>query len=383
MRASWAIPVALAALIPLGAASAQDVKLPAQMQWTAYDTGTSGFNQAVAFGQAVKNKYGYDIRVLPGSNDISRMTPLKTGRAQVSAMGIGSYFAQEGMDVFGAKEWGPQKIRLLVTAVAANSISLGVAGDIGVKEYKDLKGKRVGWVVGSAALNTNAEAILAFAGLTWKDVEKVEFSGYGQMWKGMVNNQVDAAIASTISGPTKELEASPRGIVWPPTPHSDKAGWERLRKVAPYYQPHMATAGSGGISKDKPYEGPNYPYPIMIAYDTQSEDFVYNTEKAIDLLYDEYKDGAPGSDGWALSKQDYMWVLPYHAGAVKYLKEKGLWTAEMQAHNDALVKRQDVLAATWGDYVKTKPADDAFMAGWVKARAAGLKKAGMDPVWEE
>lgn len=382
MRVKWAIVAALAALAP-AAAAAQEVKLPAQMQWTAYDTGTSGFNQAVAFGQAVKNKYGYDVRVLPGSNDISRMTPLKTGRAQVSAMGIGSYFAQEGMDVFAAKEWGPQKIRLLVTAVAANAISLGVAGDIGVKEYKDLKGKRVGWVVGSAALNTNAEAILAFAGLTWNDVQKVEFSGYGQMWKGMVNNQVDAAIASTISGPTKELEASPRGIVWPPTPHADKAGWERLRKVAPYYQPHMATAGSGGISKENPYEGPNYPYPIMIAYDRQSEDFVYNTEKAIDLLYDDYKDGAPGSDGWALSKQDYFWVLPYHAGAVKYLKEKGVWTAKMDEHNNALLKRQDVLAAAWADFMKTSPADDAFKTAWPKARAAALKKAGMDPVWEE
>jgi TRAP transporter TAXI family solute receptor len=383
MRAISAIPAALAALLAAGAAVAQDVKLPAQMNWTAYDTGTSGFNQAVAFGQAVKNKYGYDIRVLPGSNDVSRMTPLKTGRAQISAMGIGSYFAQEGMDVFAAKGWGPQKIRMLVTSVAANNISLAVAADTGVKEYKDLKGKRVGWVVGSAALNTNAEALLAFAGLTWKDVEKVEFSGYGAVWKGMVNDQVDAAIGSTITGPAKELEASPRGIVWPPTPHGDKAGWARLNKVAPYYQPHMATAGAGGISKEHPYEGPNYPYPIMIAYDTQSEDFVYSTMKAMDLLYDQYKDGAPGSDGWALSKQDYMWVLPYHAGAVKYLKEKKIWTPEMEAHNNALIKRQDVLAAAWADFVKAEPAEDAYAKAWPKARAAALKKAGMDPVWEE
>lgn len=382
MRAKWAIAAALAALAP-AAAGAQEVKLPAQMQWTAYDTGTSGFNQAVAFGQAVKNKYGYDIRVLPGSNDISRMTPLKTGRAQVSAMGIGAYFAQEGMDVFAAKDWGPQKVRLLVTAVAANSISLAVAGDIGVKEYKDLKGKRVGWVVGSAALNTNAEAILAFAGLTWNDVQKVEFSGYGQMWKGMVNNQVDAAIGSTITGPAKELEASPRGIIWPRTPHDDKEGWARLRKVAPYYQPHMATEGAGGISKDNPYEGPNYPYPIMITYDTQPEDFVYNTMKAIDLLYDDYKTGAPGADGWALSKQDFFWVLPYHAGTVKYLKEKGVWTDKMEEHNNALLKRQDVLAAAWADFVKTGPADDAYAKAWPKARAAALKKAGMEPVWDE
>ncbi|MCW5730534.1 MAG: TAXI family TRAP transporter solute-binding subunit [Alphaproteobacteria bacterium] len=371
---------AAAALIST-AAFAQQVSFPPQVTWTAYDTGTSGFNQAVAYGKALKDKYGTDVRVLPGANDISRMVPLKTRRAQFSAMGIGAYFAVEGMDVFAAKDWGPQRIRMLVASSAANSISAAVAGDIGVKEYKDLKGKRVGWVVGSAALNTNMEALLAFGGLTWNDVQKVEFSGYGAMWKGMVANQVDAAIASTISGVTKELEASPRGIVWPPTPHNDEAGWNRLRKVAPYYQRHMATEGTG-ISKEKPYEGPNYPYPIMITYEATDPTLVYSTIRTMDELYPVYKDGAPGSDGWELKRQDFRWVIPYHDQAVRYFKEKGVWKDEHQKHNDALVKRQDVLAAAWAEFQKTNPADDAYKTAWPKARAAALRKVGMDPVFE-
>ena len=68
-------------------------------------------------------------------------------------------------------------------------------------------------VVGSPALNQNAFAVLAFGGLTKSDVKLVEFSSYGAMWKGMVNNEVDAAIASNISGQVKEVETSPRGIV--------------------------------------------------------------------------------------------------------------------------------------------------------------------------
>jgi len=380
---SLAMLAAGAALMAAAVAQAKDVKLPAQVTWTAYDTGTSGFNQVVAFGKAVKDVHGAETRVLPGANDISRMLPLKTGRAQFSAMGIGSYFAQEGMDVFGVKDWGPQRLRMMGAAIAANSIAAAVAGDIGVKEYKDLKGKRVGWVVGSAALNTNMEALLAFAGLTWKDVQKVEFSGYGAMWKGMVANQVDAAIASTISGVTKELEASPRGIVWPKTPHSDAAGWDRLLKIAPYYQKHMATEGSGGISKDNPYEGPNYPYPIMLAYDTQDHDLVYSITKSMYELYDRYKDGAPGADGWELKRQDFNWVLPYHAASVAYFKEKGVWSDAFQKHNDDLVRRQDVLTEAWKAFLATAPADEALAAAWVKARAAALKKAGMNPVWEE
>ena len=64
-------------------------------------------------------------------------------------------------------------------------------------------------------------AILAFGGLTKEDVKIVEFAGYGAMWKGMVNNDVDAAFASTITAPAKEVETSPRGILWPPMP----PGW--------------------------------------------------------------------------------------------------------------------------------------------------------------
>src|SRR4030095_16565958 len=97
-----------------------------------------------------------------------------------------------------------------------NAVAVGWPRDTGVTEVKHLKGKRVGFVVGSPALNQNALAILAFGDLKQSDIKTVEFSSYGAMWKGMINNDVDAAFATTISGPTKELETSPRGIIWPP-----------------------------------------------------------------------------------------------------------------------------------------------------------------------
>src|SRR5690606_30596552 len=130
-------------------------------------------------------------------------------------------FAQEGVFEFAVKEWGPQPLRLMLSSTACNGLSLGVAKDVGVKQVKDLKGKRVGLVVGSPALNQNAFAILAFGGLTRDDVKLVEFSSFGAMWKGVLNNETDAAFASTISGPVKQVEVSPRGVFFPPTPASD------------------------------------------------------------------------------------------------------------------------------------------------------------------
>jgi hypothetical protein len=106
--------------------------------------------------------------------------------------------------------------------------------------------------------------------------------------------------------------------------------------------------------------------------------------KAMVELYDDYKDGAPGNKGWDVKRQIFAWAIPMHEGAVKYFKEKGLWTAEHQKHNDELVKRQDTLAAAWKAYTAKGPSDDKeFQQGWMKARAAALKKAGLDAVVSE
>ena len=72
---------------------------------------------------------------------------------------------------------------------------------------------------------------------------------------------------------------------------------------------------------------------------------VYALTKSMVEHYDDYKDGTARSAGWALSKQVFEWAVPFHDGAVKYFKEKGVWTAKMQAHNDRLIKRQGMADA--------------------------------------
>jgi TRAP transporter TAXI family solute receptor len=378
-----ALRYSVAALALALALPTQAQKLPSTLTFTAYDTGSSGFNIAVAVGKTLKDKQGTDVRVLPAGNDVARLAPLKSNRAQASAMGIGVYFAQEGVFEFGVKDWGPQPLRLILASSACNAISLGVAKDTGVKQIKDLKGKRIGMVVGSPALNQNAFAILAFGGLTRNDVKLVEFSSYGAMWKGIINNEVDAAIASTISGQAKEAEASPRGLLYPPTPAADREGWARLNKFGPYYAPHKATCGVG-ITAANPVELPNYPYPIFMTYASQPAELVYNLAKAMIDGYDGYKDGAPGADGLELKRQILTWALPYHEGTVRAMKEAGVWKAEHDAHNQSLLKRQQTLASAWSAYLKSNPADDAdaFRKGWMGARSAALRKAGMDAIFE-
>jgi hypothetical protein len=144
-----------------------------------------------------------------------------------------------------------------------------------------------------------------------------------------------------------------------------------------------ATCGSGGLSEKTPTTMAGYAYPIFMTYPDRTEDQVYSITRAMIDAYPDYKDGAPGADGLALDRQNFSWVVPYHAGAIKAFREKGVWTDAAQKHNEALIARQETLAAAWKAYGTNAPSDSAaFAEGWLKARAAALKKAGMDVIFE-
>ena len=299
-------------------------------------------------------------------------------------MGVGVYYAQEGVLEFATKEWGPQGLQLMLSATTCSGQALAVAKDLGNTPIKDMKGKRMGWVVGSPAVNQSLLGLIAFGGLTKNDVKLVDYSSYGAMMKGLVNNEVDIVFASTISGQAKEAENSPRGIAWPPMPASDTAGWERVQKLAPYFYPHKSTCGAG-YGKGETIEVAVYPYPIFMAYASQPTDLVYGLTKAMIVNYDSYKDAVVGVDGLEAKRQNQKWIVPYHPGAVRALKEAGVWTDEGQKNNDTLIARQKVLADAWAAYLKTNPADDkdAFRKGWMEARRTALTKAGQPVGFDE
>lgn len=363
-----------------GTASAQDIELPRQLSWTAYDTGSAGYNQAVAIGAALQEATGTNLRVLPGKNDVSRTEPLRQGRVDFSATGVGgSFMAQEGAFEFGAPNWGPQKVRvLLANNGGAINLAVGVAGDLGIEEYADLAGKRVAWVVGAPALNVNTEAYLAYGGLTWDDVERVEFGGFGASWRGLIEGQVDAAFASTNSGMVYEAASGPRGLYWPPIDPDDEAGLERMQSIAPFFTPNRATVGAN-VDPETGYQGAGYAYPVLIAMEETGDDLVYNMTKAMVELFDAYAGKAPGIDGWALDKQDFTWVVPFHEGAIRYFEEAGVWSAEAEEHNDRLIARQEALGEAWEALKAEDPAD--WAAAWQERRRQALRDGGFQVVF--
>ena len=373
----------LVSLSVVGIATAQPNQsaLPRQLAWTAYNLGTTGYNQAVGIGAMLREKYGVTLRVIPGQNDVSRLLPLKTGRVDFSANGVSTYFAQEGMFQFANPEWGPQPLRLLMTSNGLSNQGIAVAEDTGVTSFSELRGHRIPYVRGAPALNVSMEAYLACGGLTWDDVIRVDFPGYEASWTGVINGDADAGFGTTVSGPMFRLQASPRGIRWLPAPHDDAGCWERMLAIGPYFTKNYATRGAG-ISDASPHEAATYPYPLLTTVATKEADLVYALTRAISENYDEYKDSDPGAIGWALERQVFQRVVPYHEGAVNYWRELGVWTDELEVHNQSLVQRQEVLASAWAEFSEERiPDQDAFVEAWELHRAQRLEEAGFDPVW--
>lgn len=360
-------------------AIAADVKFDGTLSWTAYGVGSSGYSQSVAIGKALQDAYGVSLRVVPAKNDVSRLTPIRDGRINFSAAGSGVFYAAEGVQAWIKPDLGPQPLRMVMSSSGNNCLALGTAADAKIVKASDLKGKRLSWVVGSPALQTNVTAFMAFGGVTWGDVEKVEVPGFAAAWKAMVNDQSDAMSSFTTGGEGEMMTASPRGLRWLSLPHSDEEGWARLQKVAPHMTKRKATLGVG-LSKEKPLECAGFPYPILITYPKQEAGLVYNMAKAVSDQYKNFSKVEPSAAGWADERQKLSWVLPYHEGAVKYWKERGMWTKENQAHNEYLLKRQRILADTWQNIDKD---GDDLPGRWMKARTAAFQKAGFDPIWTE
>jgi uncharacterized protein len=388
--AAFALAPAAVGALAFGACGAAHAEVPSTLVWTAYDVGSAGYNQSASIGHVMAEHEGVTVRVIPGGNDVARQAPLVAGRAHFGALGIASFLSQEAVMEFASSEWGPQPVRILGAFWADfNTGNASCAGDAGIDTVHDLAGKRIAWVVGAPALNLNMTSFLAAGDLTWDDVQREEFPSWGAAGRAVIEDRADCFIASTNSGMAYELADSPRGYhaAHMPRPEEDPEAWERLRNVAPYWEPNEATVGAAPISPDNPQMGATYGYPIITAYADQDEEIVYQQTRMLYELFPHYRDAYPGNEGMALDVQRLAWVVPYHDGAIRYFEEQGVGDDELQAHNDELVRRQEVLAEAWeralAEQAEKEIAAADFPEFWMEIRTEELHEAGFEPYWDE
>jgi TRAP transporter TAXI family solute receptor len=344
--------------------------LPGMMTWTAFDVGSRGYVQGAAISNALTKKYGTKVRILPSGTSVGRLMPIKTGAATYGLLADETYFAAEGIYEFAIPNWGPQDLRVLLAHPAP--IGLVATAKSGIRTAKDCKGKRMGWIPASSTNNVKTEAFLAFGGLTWKDVQRVDLPSYAAAGKGLIEGKIDA-IAYGITAPLMyELEASPQGIFWVEFPASDTEGWKRLRQYTPWLSPGKCDLGPG-LKKGQPKEIPSYTYPQLVCYAKQDANEVYALVKGFDETFNMYKDADPELPEWAIARSGRVPAgAPFHEGAIRYLKEKGIWTAQSDQWNKKFLDRLKKVQEAWKTAVqegtaKGMPEKD-FTEFWLKKR---------------
>jgi len=345
--------------------------LPGMMTWTAFDVGSRGYVQGAAISNALTKKYGTKVRILPSGTLVGRLMPIKTGAAAYGLLADETYFAAEAIYEFAFPDWGPQDLRVLLAHPAP--IGLVATAKSGIKAAKDCKGKRMGWIPASSTNNVKTEAFLAFGGLTWKDVQRVDLPSYAAAGKGLNEGKIDA-IAYGITAPLMyELEASPQGIFWVEFPASDVEGWKRLHQFTPWLSPGKCDLGPG-LKKGQPKEIPSYTYPQMVCYAKQDANEVYALVKGFHETFDMYKDVDPEMPEWAIARSGKVPAgAPFHEGAIRYLKEKGIWKAEYDQWNKNFLDRLKKLQGAWKTAMQEASAkgmsEKDFTEFWLKKRS--------------
>ena len=355
-------------------ASLSDNNLPKRMVWSSYELGASGYSEASAVAEGMMRKYDIRVRLHPSGTSIGRLLALKRNRVSIGFLGSEAYFSSEGIYDFSSKKWGPQDIRIILGR--PNTFGIAVAGDSDIKTIADLKGRKVAYVTGNPSLNVKLEAMLAFANLSWEDVNPKIYPGFTPTIKALQNGKLDAAGAVPSGSAVYELAASKKGIRWLSLPQNNIEGWKKLNQIIPFMNPQIETMGAG-LDNDNPAYIGGYHYPNVTVYASTSEDEVYNFIKALDQSFDLYKD---------INSVMYKWQLdiaagtpaeaPIHKGAIKYLKEKKLWSIENEEWNNARLKRLNLLIKAWADFIKSNDNldEETFKKAWLKERDLVLAK---------
>jgi len=321
------------------------------MVWSSYQLGGSGYAEASGMANALQTKYGTRIRIVPAGTSIGRLLPITMGKVDYGFLANEVYFATEALYDFSVQEWGPQDLRIVLARPASNGMAC--AGDAGITDIKSLKGKRIGFVKANPSVNVKTDGVLAFGGLTRADVEVVMFGSYTALKDAILADQLDCMISVTTSSNMRQIEASPRKIYWPEFPVENREGWKRMLKVMSFVAPFTESIGAG-LSKEKPRRIYSYRFPMITTYASRSADEVYNLIKALDATFKLYNQTTGSSVNWAIERSILPPAdAPWHEGAIRYAKDKGLWTKEAQAWQDERLARLKKVQKAWDEAIET------------------------------
>jgi hypothetical protein len=345
-----------------------------------YEVGSAVFRLVNPWLDAVSRTYGITTRIVPSATDVGRQILLRNNVVDITGGGTEAYLSSQGLFAFANYEWGPRPIQSAWFGLRMDGNGLIVAADSGIKKIADLKGKRVGWYPGQDLVNyALTPSVLAFAGLTWDDVKKVNVHSITGGVQAIMTGNVDAAYGSTIGGYARELEASSHGIHYMEMPGDDKEGWKRAREIYPLMAPVACTVGAG-VSKEKPKWLESLLFVMMVNEDKPVET-VYFMTRSFHETYNIYSKAQTGVfEGWDIDTSISLIelsIVPFHKGSVEYFKDIGKWNQKLESLNQSRIEQYRKVKAAYDkakdEALEKQMSAEKFADYWTKRRAELFK----------
>ncbi|MCC7216317.1 MAG: TAXI family TRAP transporter solute-binding subunit [Burkholderiales bacterium] len=273
-------------------------------------------------GVALAQVYGKAIPNVKSTAQVTKASAenlnlLQAGRGELAlTLGDALSDAWKGDEEAGFKT--PLKKLRGLSATYNNYIQIVASADSGIKTLADLKGKRVSVGAAKSGTELNARAIFKAAGLSYKDLAKVEYLPFGESVELIKNRQLDATLQSAGLGVAsiRDLATSVKIVVVAvPADVVTKVG-------DPAYQPAVIPANTyEGQTADVPTAAiPNF----LVTHSDVSNDLAYQMTKALyenlDTMY------AAHNAAKAIKRENATkgMPVPLHPGAERYYKEVGV-----------------------------------------------------------
>src|ERR1700744_2452749 len=281
--------------------------------------GTSGvyYPLGVAIGKIFRDKLpGVKTQVQATKASVENLILLQQGRGEIAfALGDSLKAAWEGDEEAGFKA-KLDKLRT-IGAIYPNYIQIVATADSGIKTLADLKGKSLSVGAPKSGTELNSRAILAAAGLSYKDLGKVEYLPFAESVDLMKNRQLDATLQSAGLGVAslKDLSTSTEiNVVAVPKETVDKIGPPFIAAIIPAgtYTGQKADVPTAAVV--------NY----LVTSADVSDDLAYKMTKLIFESLPELANAHVAGKEIKLEAAATGSPVPLHPGASRYYKGKGL-----------------------------------------------------------
>ncbi len=267
-----------------------------------------------------KKEHGIRCSVESTGGSVYNLNTIAAGELDMGvAQSDWQYHAYNGTSKFAEK--GPNKDLRAVFSVHPEPFTVVARADAGIKNFKDLKGKRVNIGNPGSGQRGTMEVLMGALGWTKDDFKLASELKSSEQSKALCDNKVDAMVFTVghPSGSIKEASTSCDAVlVTVDGPEVDK-----LVADNDYYR--VATIPGGmyrGTDADTKTFGVG---ATFVTSAKVPEETIYQVVKAVFENFDTFQKLHPAFAN--LKKEEMIkdgLSAPLHAGAVKYYKEAGL-----------------------------------------------------------